>query len=789
MKLFFIIKIQKAVMDYIDLFLKYNPQEYKAQSGFQAINLKSMTPDERFKQLIKDRFHFSYIKPSHLHPYKIILWAELKARESLLVPMVGKQTFMSMMKKVDPKTRDSEFNINTLNCLLRTIILADSCPDPSWLPLTNPALELEKFEGLMRMFESFGLQSSNLNAIVSRTPANGKLIEQDVWDSLHLYHTQRNVAMDFLINRVKYLFRNVDLLRKPCIPLNDEEMNAITRLTALHLLDHQAIKIAVETDFDYKFIRVLEKRKKKVSSVRKTSLQFCPVCKTKLDNLHHLITHFAETHCYDAMKRIQHTDASNNCSLCGFTAMTTNDLFVHLAVHHEAIKVSFVTWTCKLCSAEYNLRDDVVNHFKLKHADDSAKDTLINKTESRSLPCQVDGCSTTGTYQYIKAHAFEHLSEADKVSILKSPNFKDSAKCLYCNIVFAPGLSDYKIKHYFLNHNLITVFLQPFTPFTVEITPRPPVLAVPMVVVLKPGNEQSTDVILIDESSPVSQENSDTQAELLLDSDDEMEAQADSGLPKKKDSFWVESYKTFCKKENEPARNANYWQSSWKMLEKYLEKITQTADNILKIDAIIEELEAIAPSPLELLPTVRQHLLLKEYYVKCNEMPQTSIFNMAPMQIVIFLSQSMVRYKNEDLVWLMKRISRFHELVDDKPVGLHKRILDFFSAIDLTLDNSYFRTMTDEVKKNKDAIQCKICSKCFKTNMALKVHLEKRHNLSDGQVPCRANPVSPDSKDSSKSSTMPPEPSKSPGKTSRKSSSKNSNINAMEDNYLGKHFY
>ena len=467
--------------------------------------------------------------------------------------------------------------------------------------------------------------------------------------------------------------------------------------------------------------------------------QACPVCKTKLDNLYCLVEHFAKTHCQPHLKKYVKT---NKCTLCPLAYTTVEENIVHSSLCHEAIKLSFVTWTCKICNCAFNMKDEILKHFAHSHQGETFIEPFILKAESKNLQCQIGSCPVRGSYQYMKAHMYyEHCSKPDLFTVLRQyPLTNAKRRCAYCTKDLGNEENEAMLFHYFIDHNLILMFMQPFKKCTVDISPQKPVPTA--------GAESMIDVnevLLLDEDNdplalnpmlgaPENPEIEDYATEPTAEEESDEEAE-DLPTQSHQDSFWVNAFKGFCKQqrghEAKEMVRLNFAIINPVILDSFLLKVTANPENITKVDTIVGELESLAPTPLEGLETVQRHLLLKEYHKKSAQ-AKCTIFNTPPMQIVIFMSQSMVKHKKEDILWLIKRISLIHEFIDGKPLGLNKKILDFFTAIEYPLDESFFKSIPNPSKESKllktdPAIKCELCKKTFKTNMGLKVHMKKEH--------------------------------------------------------------
>ena len=213
------------------------------------------------------------------------------------------------------------------------------------------------------------------------------------------------------------------------------------------------------------------------------------------------------------------------------------------------------------------------------------------------------------------------------------------------------------------------------------------------------------------------------------------------------ETHWVQEFKSFCqgKADAVGSGNKNFTIINQVMLESFLEKVTTIPENISKVDIIVNELEAISSISLAKLETVTRHSLLKDYMEKCAQVSST-IYNIPPMHVVIFLSQLMVKPNvgNDDIFWLMKRINAIHDPVDGSPIGMDKKIFDFFKAIGFSSSYEIFKMfMQKSVPESQSDISCDQCNRQFTTMKALKVHKFRQHS-SPGKksIPSVATPGS-----------------------------------------------
>ena len=213
------------------------------------------------------------------------------------------------------------------------------------------------------------------------------------------------------------------------------------------------------------------------------------------------------------------------------------------------------------------------------------------------------------------------------------------------------------------------------------------------------------------------------------------------------ETHWVQEFKSFCqgKAGAVGSGNMNFTIINQVMLESFLEKVTTIPENISKVDIIVNELEAISSISLAKLETVIRHSLLKDYMEKCAQVSST-IYNIPPMHVVIFLSQLMVKPNvgNDDIFWLMKRINAIHDPVDGSPIGMDKKIFDFFKAIGFSSSYEMFKMfMQKSVPESQSDISCDQCNRQFTTMKALKVHKFRQHS-SPGKksIPSVATPGS-----------------------------------------------
>ena len=196
------------------------------------------------------------------------------------------------------------------------------------------------------------------------------------------------------------------------------------------------------------------------------------------------------------------------------------------------------------------------------------------------------------------------------------------------------------------------------------------------------------------------------------------------------ETHWVQEFKSFCQGKAVGSDNMNFTIINQVMLESFLEKVTTIPENIPKVDIIVNELEAISSISLAKLETVTRHSLLKDYMEKCFQVSST-IYNIPPMQVVIFLSQLMVKPNvgNDDIFWLMKRINAIHDLVDGSPIGMDKKIFDFFKAIGFSSSYEMFKMiMQKSVPKPASDTSCDECNRQFATMKALKIHKFRQHS-------------------------------------------------------------
>ena len=213
------------------------------------------------------------------------------------------------------------------------------------------------------------------------------------------------------------------------------------------------------------------------------------------------------------------------------------------------------------------------------------------------------------------------------------------------------------------------------------------------------------------------------------------------------ETHWVQEFKSFCqgKAVAVGSGNMNFTIINQVMLESFLEKVTTIPENISKVDIIVNELEAISSISLAKLETVTRHSLLKDYMEKCAQVSST-IYKIPPMHVVIFLSQLMVKPNvgNDDIFWLMKRINAIHDPIDGSPIGMDKKIFDFFKAIGFSSSYEMFKMfMQKSVPESQSDISCDQCNRQFTTMKALKVHKFRQHS-SPGKksIPSVATPGS-----------------------------------------------
>ena len=205
----------------------------------------------------------------------------------------------------------------------------------------------------------------------------------------------------------------------------------------------------------------------------------------------------------------------------------------------------------------------------------------------------------------------------------------------------------------------------------------------------------------------------------------EVDHELPAATPVAKVSTWVEKFCTFCKENQARYPEAKQFLNSQmsilgpNILDLFLNQLTNTVANIGLLHDVVRELEAVSSIALASLPTVRRHLLLVDYMKKC-EQEKSNVSQINPMHIVIFLSQLLGRPEVEkpDLHWLLVRISRLHVHVDGRPVGLCKKITDFFEVIQSPVD-----TKTLDFQFDKNAKRCRRCELSFSTYKDLNAHV------------------------------------------------------------------
>jgi hypothetical protein len=188
---------------------------------------------------------------------------------------------------------------------------------------------------------------------------------------------------------------------------------------------------------------------------------------------------------------------------------------------------------------------------------------------------------------------------------------------------------------------------------------------------------------------------------------------------------WVKKFTAFCEEnasrypEAKQFINSNFTVLGPSILDLFLNQLTHTVANIHLLTTVVAQLETVSSITLAALPTVRRHLLLVDYAKKC-EQEKTTVQQVNPMHIVIFLSQVLGRpdVEKADLHWLLTRISRLHDRVDGQPVGLCKKITDFFEVIQSPVDSRQLDPQFD-----RNAKKCRKCERSFGNYKELNAHL------------------------------------------------------------------
>ena len=211
----------------------------------KALRMKEAPLSKKIEILEEDGFSIGYIVASCIKHdlYHSIARRELNKRECKIRQVFGDVVFDQMIVTLD---KDPRLIVPAARTTLyaryfRSFFLVDGPLDPAWLPLTNPALEVQMFKDLKRMLDTFGLESARLNpAICYLSAVNDKFIETNVWETLTLYHSMRDSALSFLVSRINYLFKNLAVLQDESVDkLSAAETTAITRLVYLNRVQIQ----------------------------------------------------------------------------------------------------------------------------------------------------------------------------------------------------------------------------------------------------------------------------------------------------------------------------------------------------------------------------------------------------------------------------------------------------------------------------------------------------------------------------------------------------------------------
>ena len=741
-------------------------------------------------------------------------------------------------------------------------------------PITNPALITSKFIQLCRFMEANNMPDSVcLKEVIMSPDTKTDFIDVNIVDNFELYHQMRNRVFERIKLRFDEVSKNLSALTESSSQVYESNITkAIHKMKYLMTLELDMRIYVMENDLDFEFLDVLEnairKMKSQVAQHCEPARQSepaakCPRCGFLCGNMKEMVEHFSIEHFPSNFKYLQGT----SCPDCSSPRFETRDeLFKHVALIHNKIKVNYVSWICEVCNIILKEQHAMVYHLEALHNKKRSEGKLhMRMIIDKYLKCPL--CPQVSDFEGMKTHMYlAHYAAAFKETHAALAN---RISCPYCTCYF--DFSESLYFHCATHHNLIYKFMLPISMCTIQIVADKSVPSVNLVpeenviiveddsmqmveeTLLTDPNDPLADPLDVDseedfstkqkkrqdsleycrickknllkkkftqhvvtrhfqkelenemadrridyskincqlcgtkqaedftthfalkhswyfpsffatnflDGKPAAGQESEEGAEIILDE----QATEDDGFSQDSlaeiyseeedtdndtkmagadtDSPWVQKFKLFCKKNDnlhgaKEMINMNFTIINPSILDIFLQKITTTAENIAKLDTIVNELEAVASITLALLPTVKRHLLLKEYLKKCEEV-QSNIFQLSSIQIVIFLSQTMVkpRIEKDDMVWLIKKISSIHEPVDGKPLGMNKKVLDFFSAIGSPLDPSIFLTgVKAEVGSfTLPNIRCNKCNKLFKTNKALSVHTSKNSCHNGHQTP------------------------------------------------------